>query len=296
MSAAATPPSRSQPATSDADRPSAGYPVFLFRGRQVVLDAAVAAGFGVETKRVNEAVARNPAKFGDEHVFVLTRDEFDALRSQTATSKPGRGGARHLPHVFTAKGVARLATVLDTPQALLATDLIIDTFLQVQRQVAAGRSEVVVERPSRLKPAAGPVAASVRDKLARALDNLLDTVIDTANSRSVRQVAGDLGAQALENVRERLRSKGLENAKLEAEATLVLAEAEKVYAEARKAHAEAEGLELDNIPKRIKAVRDLMALWHETEPPEMVRLLTDLEDGHVGPVVVPSLSAPNRAE
>ena len=35
------------------------YRVYLIRGEQVVLDADVARGFGVETKRVNAAVARN---------------------------------------------------------------------------------------------------------------------------------------------------------------------------------------------------------------------------------------------
>ncbi len=253
------------------------YQVYLIRGRQVVLDAAVASGFGVQTKRVNEAVSRNPKKFDETHVFQLKDEELAALRSQTATSKPGRGGSRYAPNVFTAKGVARLATVLDTDQALRATDLIIDTFLQVQRQVAAGERAVAIEQPSRLRPTdSHEVSADIRRKLAQAVTSLLDTVIDAKNDRSLRQVAKDLGSDALENLRERLRAKGLENAKLEADAMLVMAQAEKVYAETRKHHAEAEGLELDNIPKRIAAVKELMALYHETEPAQLVQLLTDI--------------------
>ena len=243
----------------------------------MLLDASVAEGFGVETKRVNEAVARNPAKFTEAHVFTLSQEEWDALRSQTATSNPGRGGARYPPRVYTAKGVARLATILDTDQALIATDLMIDTFLEVQRQIASGQRQVSVEAPSRLRPEPGDaLAQGVRAKLAQAVSALLDTVIDTANSRTVRQVAADLSSGALENIRERLRAKGLENAKLEADAMLVMAQAEKVYAEARKVHAEAEGVELDNIPRRIKAVSELMALYRQSEPAELVQLLTDL--------------------
>lgn len=253
------------------------YPVYLIRGEQVVLDAAVAHGFGVETKRVNEAVSRNPAKFDQRHVFTLTAEEAQALRSQSATSKSGRGGARYLPNVFTAKGVARLATILDTEEALHATDLIIDTFLQVQRQVATGKSEVAVSQPSRLRPPSDDgLASSVREKLAKAVTTLLDTVIDTAHNKNVRQVAADLSSGALENLRERLRAKGLENTKLEADAMKAMAEAEKFYAEARKVHAEAEGLELDNIPKRIRAVRELITLHRQTEPVQLVQLLTDM--------------------
>ena len=263
----------------------AHYEVYLIRGQQVVLDAAVARGFGVDTKRVNEAVARNPAKFDDAHVFVLTPDEATALRSQIATSKPGRGGARYAPHVYTAKGVARLATLLDSDEALRATDLIIDTFLQVQRQVAAGQTDIAIDQPSRLRPEdAQGFAAGVRAKLASAVSTLLDTVIDANNDRSVRQVALGLGSDALENLRERLRTKGLENAKIEADVMLVMAQAEQVYAETRKSHAQAEGLELDNIPKRITAVKQLMDLYRESEPAQLVRLLTDMGQARALPL------------
>jgi len=263
----------------------AHYEVYMIRGEQVVLDAAVAAGFGVETKRVNEAVARNPAKFTEAHVFTLSEDEAAALRSQTATSKQGRGGTRYAPHVYTAKGVARLATVLDSDEALRATDLIIDTFLQVQRQVAMGTSDIAIEHPSRLRPDdEDGFAVGIRAKLASAVSTLLDTVIDANNDKTVRQTALGLGSDALENLRERLRTKGLENAKIEADVMLVMAQAEKVYAETRKGHAEAEGIELDNIPKRITAVKQLMALYRESEPAQLVRLLTDMGQARAIPI------------
>lgn len=130
---------------------SARYRVYLIRGEQVVLDADVARGFGVATSRVNEAVTRNPNKFNDSHVFVLSADEYDALISQFAISKPGRGGTRHFPHVYTAKGVARLATVLTSDEGLRATDLIIDTFIEVQRQIVQGRRDIAIMQPSRLR-------------------------------------------------------------------------------------------------------------------------------------------------
>ena len=53
------------------------------------------------TKRFNEAVKRNLAKFPADFMFTLNDEEFAALRSQFATSDAGRGGRRYLPRVFT---------------------------------------------------------------------------------------------------------------------------------------------------------------------------------------------------
>ena len=75
--------------------------ILVIRGVRVMLDARVAAAFGTQAKRINEAVARNARKFGPEHVFKLTADEAREMRSRAATSSSRHGGARHLPHVFT---------------------------------------------------------------------------------------------------------------------------------------------------------------------------------------------------
>lgn len=256
-----------------------GGDVLVVRGARVMLDARVAAAFGTETKRVNEAVSRNPDKFGPEHVFQLNEAETAALRSQTATSNAGRGGARHLPHVFTLKGVARLATVLDSPAALRATDLIIDTFLMVQEQLRRGRRTVAIAEPERYRasPEQRQEAARLRTKLSNALSRLLDAIVDVENQQSVGQVAQSMSSKTLHNLQERLRGKGLENAKLEADTALVLAQAEKVLAEARKARAEAEGLDMANFEKRIAAVKKVAELIREVEPDEIVGLVDRFE-------------------
>ena len=71
--------------------------VYEIRGERVVLDAHVAQAFGTETKRVNEAVARNADKFTEAHTFQLSPAEIEALRSQTATSNPAGRGALPAP-------------------------------------------------------------------------------------------------------------------------------------------------------------------------------------------------------
>jgi hypothetical protein len=52
----------------------------------VIVDADVAELYGVETKRINEAVANNPEKFPDGYVFLLDSQEVDNLRSKISTT------------------------------------------------------------------------------------------------------------------------------------------------------------------------------------------------------------------
>ena len=83
------------------------------RGQRV--DADLAALYGVQTKRFNEAVKRNLAKFPVDFMFTLTAEEFGVLRSQFATSNdqaPGRGGRRYAPRVFSEHGALMAATIL----------------------------------------------------------------------------------------------------------------------------------------------------------------------------------------
>lgn len=253
--------------------------VVLLRGRAVMLDSSVAAAFGTETRQVNQAVSRNPEKFSDEHCFKLTGSEFDHLKSQMATSSAGWGGRRKPPTVFTVKGVARLATILDTPAALAATDLIIDTFLVVQEQLAKGRRSVAIPQPERYRvdDEDRETVRKLRKRLAAAVGRLLDTMIDPATDQTLGEASKALGTKALHNIQERLRSKGLENAKLEADSSLVLAQAEKVLAEARKARAEADGLDIENFEKRIGAVKRVAELIREIEPPEVLALIEQFD-------------------
>ena len=104
----------------------------MLRNQPVLLDSDVAAIFGVETKRINEAVKRNSEKFPNDYMFILDRQEITNLRSQIATSSSGWGGARHEPKAFTEKGLYMLATILKSKQAVEATFGIIETYAQVR--------------------------------------------------------------------------------------------------------------------------------------------------------------------
>ena len=113
--------------------------ILLLRGQRVIMDADLAALYGVETKRFNEAVKRNLSKFPDDFMFTLSADEFGALRSQFATSNdmaPGRGGRRYAPLVFTEHGALMAATILNSPRAVEVSVYVMRAFVRL-RELAA---------------------------------------------------------------------------------------------------------------------------------------------------------------
>ncbi len=92
--------------------------ILLLRGQKVMLDADLAELYGVETRRLNEQVRRNAARFPEDFMFQLSAEETQSLRSQFATLKPGRGQHRkYLPYVFTEHGALMAANVLNSRAA-----------------------------------------------------------------------------------------------------------------------------------------------------------------------------------
>ena len=78
--------------------------IYIVRNQQVMIDSDLAMLYQVETKRLNEAVKRNIARFPEEFRFQLTTEETESLRSQIATLNENDGRGKHrkyLPYVFT---------------------------------------------------------------------------------------------------------------------------------------------------------------------------------------------------
>ncbi|MDR0834797.1 MAG: ORF6N domain-containing protein [Candidatus Symbiothrix sp.] len=104
--------------------------VLNLRDQSVILDSDVAALYGVETKRVNEAVKNNPDKFPDGYIFDLNEYEFEDLRSKISTANLAK--TRVMPKAFTEKGLYMLATILKSPTATATTLAIIETFARLK--------------------------------------------------------------------------------------------------------------------------------------------------------------------
>jgi len=114
--------------------------ILVLRGHKVLLDAQLAALYGVTTKRFNEQVRRNRERFPDDFLFQLTAEETAALRSQIATSKvPGRGGRRYLPYAFTEHGAIMAATVLNSPHAVQMSVYVVRAFVHMRTLLASNR-------------------------------------------------------------------------------------------------------------------------------------------------------------
>ena len=105
------------------------------RGKLVLIDRDVAELYGVETKRINEAVKNNPDKFPPRCIIYLDEEESTVLRSKISTLEQPQGKGHHSKYnfkAFTERGLYMLATVLKSPRATQTTLAIIDTFVEVR--------------------------------------------------------------------------------------------------------------------------------------------------------------------
>lgn len=120
---------------------SIGTQIYLVRGQKIMLDADLAKLYRVATKSLNLAVRRNLARFPEDFMFQLTKQEAASLRFQFETSN-GRGGSRYMPHVFTEQGIAMLSSVLKSSHAIQMNILIMRAFVKI-REVLATHKDVV---------------------------------------------------------------------------------------------------------------------------------------------------------
>ena len=109
--------------------------IVVIRGQEVLLDRDVAELYGVETKRINEAVRNNPRKFREGYMLELSSEESAVLRSKISTLEQSEGKGRHSKYnfkAFTERGLYMLATILKSRRAEDATIAIIETFAKVR--------------------------------------------------------------------------------------------------------------------------------------------------------------------
>ena len=109
--------------------------IYEIRGQRVMLDFDLAKMYGVETKRLKEAVKRNFKRFLSDFMFELTKDEYNnTLRTQFATSNK-RGGTRYMPFAFTEHGVSMLSSILSSDTAIEVNISIIRVFIAMRNLI-----------------------------------------------------------------------------------------------------------------------------------------------------------------
>ena len=136
--------------------------VYVIRGQQVMLDYDLAEIYGYEVKNLNQQVKRNIARFPEDFMFQLTREEVESVKSQIVISQnveldrdnlksqfviSSWGGKRKLPYAFTEQGIYMLATVLRGELAEQQSIFIMRAFREMrhyikQNQQCVTRSEM----------------------------------------------------------------------------------------------------------------------------------------------------------
>ena len=140
------------PTYSEQSVPDIRNMIYTVRNQQVMLDNDLAKLYQVETKRLNEAVKRNIARFPEEFRFQLNEEETEFLRSQIATLNENDGRGKHrkyLPYVFTEQGIAMLSAVLRSDTAIQTSIVIMKSFVEMRHFMAD--NSILFERISAIE-------------------------------------------------------------------------------------------------------------------------------------------------
>jgi len=120
--------------------------IYEIRGQKVMLDSDLAVLYQVETFNLNKAVKRNIERFPRDFMFQLTKAEWENLIFQFGISSTRHGGRRSRPYVFTEQGVAMLASVLNSPKAIIVNIGIMRAFVKLRHYVLSqNKDEQIAE-------------------------------------------------------------------------------------------------------------------------------------------------------
>ncbi len=142
--------------------------LLVIRNQQVLLDYDVAELYGVETKRINEAVKNNPDKFPYGYVIELNDIEFENLRSKISTANLTK--TRINSKAFTEKGLYMLATILKSKKATETTIEIIETFTKIRNLTRTVSEIIEVQEEHKQKSLMKKSAEIISEILGDSLD------------------------------------------------------------------------------------------------------------------------------
>lgn len=129
--------------------------VYIIRGQQIMLDYDLAEIYGYEVKNLNQQVKRNIARFPEDFMFQLNREEVEFVKSQIVISRENNffngqsGGRRTLPYAFTEQGIYMLATVLRGEFAEQQSIFIMRAFREMRHYIKQNQ-QFVTESEMRL--------------------------------------------------------------------------------------------------------------------------------------------------
>ena len=113
--------------------------ILLIRGEKVIVDADLAAFYGVTTKRLNEQVKRNRDRFPEDFMFQLTRLEKSELVAHCDHLSRLKF-AKALPYAFTEHGAIMAASVLNSRRAVEVSVFVVRAFVKIRRILSEHRA------------------------------------------------------------------------------------------------------------------------------------------------------------
>jgi phage regulator Rha-like protein len=114
--------------------------ILLIRSQKVMIDADLAALYGVTTKRLNEQVRRNKARFPDDFMFRLTKKEKQEVVAKCVHLNKLKFSPV-LPFAFTEHGAVMLASVLNSKKAIEMSLFVVRAFIRL-REILSTHKEL----------------------------------------------------------------------------------------------------------------------------------------------------------
>ena len=108
--------------------------VLSIRSQKVLIDADLAALYGVETKRLNEQVKRNIERFPQDFMFQLTPNEKTELVANCDHLSKLKF-SKSLPFAFTEHGAIQAANVLNSKEAIEMGVYVVRAFVRLRELV-----------------------------------------------------------------------------------------------------------------------------------------------------------------
>jgi hypothetical protein len=263
-----------EPKSDDGAPPA----IHAMRGQNVVLDTELAHFFGVSTRALNQQVKRNAQRFGDDFAFRRSAEESASLKSQFVISNEGRGGAQHLPMVFTEHGVVMAATLLRSDQAIRASRIVVKTFVQARAILIArqmGENFPATVNPRATVPLAAEMRGALAGKINAALGQVLDAIVNPETKSTVRSEAVELANEGLSSLKAYLKRPGVQNDKTLAEMGKLIAEADDIKVATSRKRTQNEGEQLALLAKKLRLILEAQ---HYAETGSLERFLGFLKD------------------
>jgi len=113
--------------------------IYFIRDHKIMIDRDLAELYGIETRRLKEAVRRSRKRFPKDFMFEMTKEELFNWRSQFATSNSERMGLRYQPFCFTEQGMTMLSCVLNSERAIRVNIQIIRIFTRMRELLISNR-------------------------------------------------------------------------------------------------------------------------------------------------------------